>query len=44
MAAPVTNGAHVLHLSIALGYDIVGIRWDSQRGDNLIIFEKALNG
>ena len=34
----------LLHLSIALGYDIVGIRWDSHRGDNLIIFEKALNG
>ena len=30
----------LLHLSIALGYDIVGIRWDSDRGDNLIIFEK----
>jgi hypothetical protein len=29
-------------LSIALGYDIVGIRWASHCGDNLIIFEKAL--
>jgi GNAT superfamily N-acetyltransferase len=34
----------VLHLAIALGYDIVGIRWDPDRGDNLVIFEKALNG
>ena len=34
----------LLHLSIELGYDIVGIRWDSGRGDNLVIFEKALNG
>jgi GNAT superfamily N-acetyltransferase len=32
----------VLHLAIALGYDIVGIRWDPDRGDNLVIFEKAL--
>jgi GNAT superfamily N-acetyltransferase len=32
----------LLHLSIALEYDIVGIRWDSDRGDNLVIFEKAL--
>jgi GNAT superfamily N-acetyltransferase len=34
----------LLHLSIELGYDIVGIRWDAGRGDNLVIFEKALNG
>ena len=32
----------MLHLAIALGYDIVGIRWDPDRGDNLVIFEKAL--
>ncbi|MBM4072131.1 MAG: GNAT family N-acetyltransferase [Planctomycetes bacterium] len=32
----------MLHLAIALGYDIVGIRWDSDRGDNLVIFEKVL--
>jgi len=30
------------HLAIALGYDIVGIRWDPDRGDNLVIFEKVL--
>lgn len=34
----------LLHLSIALGYDIVGIRWDADRGDNLVIFEKSLTG
>ena len=34
----------MLHLAIALGYDIVGIRWDPDRGDNLVIFEKSLNG
>jgi GNAT superfamily N-acetyltransferase len=34
----------MLHLAIALGYDIVGIRWDPDRGDNLVLFEKTLNG
>ncbi len=33
----------MLHLAIALGYDIVGMRWDSDRGDNLVIFEKVLH-
>jgi GNAT superfamily N-acetyltransferase len=32
----------MLHLAIALGYDIVGIRWDPDRGDNLVLFEKVL--
>jgi len=32
----------MLHLSIALGYDIVGLRWDPDRGENLVIFEKNL--
>ena len=32
----------MLHLAIARGYDIVGIRWDPDRGDNLVIFEKVL--
>ena len=32
----------MLHLGIALGYDIVGIRWDPDRGDNLVLFEKGL--
>lgn len=34
----------MLHLAIDLGYDIVGLRWDSDRGDNLVLFEKTLNG
>jgi GNAT superfamily N-acetyltransferase len=33
----------MLHLAIASGYDIVGIRWDPDRGDNLVIFEKVLS-
>ena len=32
----------MLHLAIALEYDIVGIRWDSDRGDNLVLFQKTL--
>lgn len=32
----------MLHLGIAKDYDIVGIRWDPDRGENLIIFEKEL--
>src|SRR5947209_4720028 len=34
----------MLHLAIAQEYDIVGIRWDPDRGDNLVIFEKVLSG
>jgi GNAT superfamily N-acetyltransferase len=34
----------MLHLAIAHEYDIVGIRWDPDRGDNLVIFEKVLTG
>ncbi len=33
----------MLHLAIQLGYDITGMRWDADRGANLVIFEKALN-
>jgi GNAT superfamily N-acetyltransferase len=33
----------MLHLAIALEYDIVGIRWDPDRGANLVIFQKELN-
>jgi GNAT superfamily N-acetyltransferase len=33
----------MLHLAIALGYTVAGIRWDPDRGDNLVIFEKTLN-
>lgn len=32
----------MLHLAIDLGYDIVGMRWDADRSDNLVIFEKNL--
>jgi hypothetical protein len=34
----------MLHLGIALGYDIVGIRWDSERAANLVLFQKVLSG
>ena len=32
----------MLHVAIGLEYDIAGIRWDPDRGDNLVIFEKVL--
>lgn len=32
----------MLHMAIERGYDVVGIRWDTDRGHNLVIFEKAL--
>ena len=32
----------MLHLAIALEYDIVGIRWDPDRGANLLLFQKTL--
>jgi len=32
-----------LHFGIAYGYDIVGIRWDSELMANVIVFEKQLN-
>jgi GNAT superfamily N-acetyltransferase len=31
-----------VHFAITVGYDIVGIRWDSTHADNLIVFEKNL--
>jgi GNAT superfamily N-acetyltransferase len=34
----------MLHLGIAMMYDIVGMRWDPDRGENLVIFEKVLTG
>jgi GNAT superfamily N-acetyltransferase len=33
----------MLHLAIAQEYDIVGMRWDADRGENLVIFEKVLS-
>jgi len=32
----------MLHLAIDLGYDIVGMRWDADRSENLVLFEKNL--
>jgi GNAT superfamily N-acetyltransferase len=34
----------MLHLAIMQEYDIVGMRWDPDRGENLVIFEKVLTG
>lgn len=31
-----------LHFGIAEGFDIVGMRWDADMSDNLVIFEKSL--
>lgn len=33
----------MLHMAIAHGYDIVGVRWDTERTSNLVIFEKILS-
>ncbi|NOX58363.1 MAG: GNAT family N-acetyltransferase [Planctomycetes bacterium] len=32
----------VLHMLIRQGFDIVGVRWDSERQNNLVIFEKEI--
>ena len=32
-----------LHMAIGHGDDIVGIRWDADRGENLVIFERLLD-
>jgi len=34
----------MLLLAIKLEYDIVGIRWDSRTGNNLVVFEKFVSG
>ena len=34
----------MLHLAIAKEYDIVGMRWDPDRGANLVLFERSLTG
>ena len=31
-----------IHFAMAVGYDIVGVRWDSSHADNMIVFEKNL--
>ena len=32
----------MLHVAISEGYDLVGIRWDTATGDNVVIFERDL--
>ena len=32
-----------IHFAVTVGYDIVGIRWDSTHADNLVVFEKTLS-
>jgi GNAT superfamily N-acetyltransferase len=32
----------ILHMAIKMGFIIVGVRWDQDRSDNLIIFEKTI--
>lgn len=32
----------MLHLAITKKYDIVGIRWDPDRSENLVLFERSL--
>lgn len=34
----------MMHLAIELEYDVIGLRWDADRGDNLVLFEKNLIG
>ena len=38
------NNQHrpMLHVAITESYDLVGIRWDTESGNNVVIFEKAL--
>lgn len=31
----------MMHMALERGYDIVGLRWDPDRGHNLVIFEKS---
>jgi hypothetical protein len=34
----------MLHMCIDRAYDVVGMRWDPDRGENLVLFEKGLGG
>lgn len=38
------NNQHrpMLHVAINEGYDLVGIRWDTANGNNVVIFEKDM--
>ena len=31
-----------VHFALSVGFDIVGIRWDSTHADNLVVFEKTI--
>jgi GNAT superfamily N-acetyltransferase len=31
-----------IHFALSVGFDVVGVRWDSTHADNLIVFEKTL--
>jgi len=31
-----------IHFALNVGYDIVGVRWDSTHADNMVVFEKNL--
>ena len=33
----------MLHLLIATGYDVSGVRWDADQQDSLVVFEKTLD-
>jgi len=37
-----TRHRAMMHFGIAEGYDVIGMRWDGDRGENLLIFEKSL--
>lgn len=32
----------MMHLAVSLGYDVVGVRWEADRGDNVVVWEKDL--
>lgn len=38
------NNSHraILHLAIKMGFDVAGVRWDPDRAENLVIFEKRV--
>lgn len=31
-----------VHFAVEVGYDIVGVRWDSTHADNMVVFEKNI--
>ena len=34
----------MLHLALTNEYDVIGMRWDADHSDNLLLLEKALAG